>query len=147
MALKTNGVATGFIGRVGLANLDATNYATVGKLGAVGTRLRNQFNRSHGTRMQRATLIALTGAVVGGASKAYTNKRINHGFGTGSNSGTASLVTVGGKRQIDTVTRQSGVTVAQDLTDFDTRMAQKSFPPTYPANKSGYAVGNIGRLV
>lgn len=147
MALKTNGVAAGFIGRVGLANIDSTNYATVGKLGAVGTRLRNQFNRSHGTRMQRATLIALTGAAVGAASKAYTNKRINHGFtGTGNNNGTSALTALGGKRTVDTVTRQSGVTVAQDLTDFDTRMAQKSFPTTYPVNKSGFVPGNIGRL-
>jgi hypothetical protein len=147
MALKTNGVAHGFVGRVGLANVDSTNYATVGKLGNVGARLRNQFNRSHGTRMNRAILLALTGAAVGGASKAYSQKRINHGFGTGSESGTGSLVTVGGKRTIDTVTRQSGVTVAQDLTDFDTRMAQKSYPPAYPADKSGHIAGKIGSLL
>lgn len=147
MALKTNGVATGFIGRVGAVG-DTVNYATTGKVGAAGHRLRGMFNRSHGSRMQRAILLALTGAAVGGASKAYTNKRIDQGFTVvdKNSNGTGQLTALGGKRLVSTVTRQSGVTVAQDLTDFDTRMAQKSFPSAYPADKSGFKPGNVGKL-
>src|SRR5215217_4438413 len=136
MALKTVGAATGFIGRLGALG-DTTIYATTGKVGAAGHRLRRLFNRSHGSRMQRATLLALTGAAVGAASKAYTNKRIDQGFTIvdKNSNGTGSLTALGGKRAVATVTRQSGVTVAQDLTDFDTRMAQKSYP-TYVVDKS-----------
>lgn len=146
MALKKNGVATGFIGRVGVIG-NTTNYQTTGKFGDVATEIRRVFKGGHGGRMLQAVVLALTGAAVGAASKAYTVARIaerDNVPGTGSAIG--SMMAFGGRRSKVTVTKQSGVTVAQDLTDFDTLMAQKNFPPSYPADKSGFKPGGIGRL-
>jgi hypothetical protein len=146
MTFKKNGVATGFIGRVGAVG-DTTNYQTTGKIGAAGQMIRKALSKSHGTRRMKSLVLALTGAAVGAASKAYTNKRLDQGFTkTDKNSNGTGALTLGGKRNTETVTYQSGVTVAQDLTDFDTRAAQKSFPPSYPNDKSGFRPGNIGRL-
>lgn len=147
MTLKKNGVATGFIGRVGAVG-NTTNYQTTGKLGDGATKIRRILNAAHGGRMLKSILLALTGTVVGGASKAYTVARISERDNMNGSTGAAngSLVAFGGKRSKVTVTKQSGVTVAQDLTDFDTLMAQKNFPSTYPADKSGFKPGNIGRL-
>jgi hypothetical protein len=147
MTFKKNAVATGFIGRVGVIG-DSANYATTGKIGVLGQLLRKAGSKSHGSRKMKSLMLALTGAAVGAASKAYTNKRIDAGFTrTGVNSnGTGSLVSLGGKRAVESVNYQTGVTVAQDLTDFDTRVAQKSYPPTYPKDKSGWIPGNANDL-
>jgi hypothetical protein len=146
MTFKRVGTATGFIGRYGAIG-NSTNYQTAGKIGDIANQLRRSFHRGHGGRMMQSMVIALTGAAVGAASKAYTVARVAEREGVpGTGTATGSLVAFGGKRTKVTVTKQSGVTVAQDLTDFDTRIAQKPYPPTYPADKSGAKPGNIGRL-
>lgn len=146
MSFKKNGVAVGFIGRYGaLAN--TTNYTTTGKIGGLGSQLRRSLNKGLGGRKMRAMLIALTGAAVGAASKAVTVRRTDERSNfTGTGAANGSLIAFGGKRGNSSVSVQAGVTVAQDLTDFDTRVAQKSYPPAYPKDKSGWTPGNIGRL-
>lgn len=146
MTFKKNGVALGFIGRVGAVG-NTTNYTTTGKIGGLGSQLRRSLNKGLGGRKMRAMMIALTGAAVGAASKAVSVQRIDaksNFIGTGPSNN--SIMLFGGARGDSTVAVQTGVTVAQDLTDFDTRIAQKSYPPAYPADKSGWRPGGIGRL-
>lgn len=129
--------AKGFQGRVGALG-NSTNYQTTGKVGGAARAMRTSLNRGHGNRMVRAILLALTGAAVGAASKAYSVSRLNY-------TGQAGQNTLGGLRKAQLVTKQTGVTVAQDLTDFDQNVARKSYPATYPANKSGYRPGSQGK--
>jgi hypothetical protein len=137
----TKSNANGFVGRVGLANQNVTSYAGTAAYGSATRSLRRALNGSHGDRRAKATLLALTGAAVGAASKAYSNSRIDAGRTTGQ----AGVNLLGGKRTIETKVFQTGVTVAQDLTDFDTRLAA-SVRPTYPTVKGGGGGGRAGRL-
>lgn len=137
--MPTAAAATGFVGRVGFANPNATSYTSIAKRGPQLQYLNSALNRSHGSRRLRATLLALTGAAVGGASKAYSNSRVQAGDRRGK-------LSYGGKMTVETVTYQTGVSVAADLTTIDAQIAAKHKPATYPANKSGFAPGNIGSL-
>jgi hypothetical protein len=137
--MPTAATATGYIGRVGLANPNATSYTSIAKRGQTLELLNKALNSSHGSRRLRATLLALTGAAVGGASKAYSNSRVQPSQRIGK-------LSPGGLQPVETVTYQTGVTVAGDLTSIDTQIAAKHKPSSYPANKSGYAPGNIGSL-
>src|SRR5215204_3134756 len=111
--MPTLPTANGFIGRVGLGGGNATSYSGLQKYGATLRLLQRRLNLSHGSRKARATILALTGAVVGGASKAYSNSRV-----TADNASPlvsqAGRNTLGGKRNIETVAYQTGVTVAAD---------------------------------
>ena len=133
--------ANGFIGRVGAVG-NSTSYQSAGKVGSAAQRLKVFTRLSHGGRMARATLLALTGAAVGAASKAYSVSQVDVGPSTGQ----AGINGLGGKRTAVLKTKQSGNTVAQDLTDFDANVAAKSRPSTYPKDKSGWTPGNIGKL-
>src|ERR1044072_3853924 len=132
--MPTAASATGFVGRVGLANPNATSYSSIAKRGQTLELLNKALNSSHGSRRLRATLLALTGAAVGGASKAYSNSRIQAASTLGKLGG-------GGLRTVETVTYQTGVTVAADLTTIDTQVAAKHKPSSYPANRSGAEIG------
>lgn len=136
--------ANGFIGRVGLGGGNATSYSGLAKVGGSLRGVQRMLNRSHGSRKLRAMILALTGAAVGGASKAYSNSRIKANETGSSQVGKNEL---GGKRSIETVAYQTGVTVAGDLTTVDTTLAAKSKPATYPVDKSGHVPGKIGSLV
>lgn len=139
----TPSTATGFIGRAGLANPNASSYAGTSKYGNTTKMLRTVFNLSHGARRAKATLLALTGAAVGGASKAYTNSRISAGATTGQ----AGINALGGRRTIETKTYQTGVTTAQDLVDFDTRLAARSRPTSFTVKGISSQGGMAGKLV
>lgn len=141
--MPTLPTANGFIGRVGLGGGNATSYSGIGKTGGIGRLLNRLLNRGHGSRKARATILALTGAAVGGASKAYSNARVS----AGRSAGQVGYNELGGKRTIETVAYQTGVTVAGDLTTIDTTIAQKSKPSSYPVEKGGYKPGKIGSLV
>jgi hypothetical protein len=137
--MPTAATATGYIGRVGLANPNATSYTSIAKRGQTLELLNKALNSSHGSRRLRATLLALTGAAVGGASKAYSNSRVQASQRIGK-------LSPGGLQPVETVTYQTGVTVAGDLTSIDTQVAAKHKPSSYPADKSGWRPGNIGSL-
>lgn len=142
--MPTTAAATGFIGRIGLANPNATSYSSIAKRGGALAALNKTLNGSHGDRRLRATILALTGAAVGGASKAYSNSRIAH-----TTDGTTSRVGRlggGGQRLVETITYQTGVTVAADLTSVDTQIAAKHKPSTYPTVKGGGGGGRAGKL-
>lgn len=129
-------------GWIGRDTGNVTTGSTVSKTGNLGKRLRVFLNGGHGSRMMKSTLLALTGAVVGGASKAYSVAQVTNP----SNAGQAGRNDLGGKRQVALTTKQSGVTVAADLTDFDQSVAAKTRLANYPRNKSGFAPGNINKL-
>lgn len=132
--------ATGFVGRVGLSNPNATSYSSIAKRGQSLQLINNLLNRSHGSRRLKATLLALTGAAVGGASKAYSNSRVQ----AQQQAGRSSL---GGLRTVETATYQTGVSVAADLTTIDAQVAAKHKPSSYPANRAGSGGGGkAGRL-
>jgi hypothetical protein len=143
--MPTAAAATGFIGRVGLANPNATSYTSIAKRGQTLELLNKALNGSHGSRRLRATVLALTGAAVGGASKAYSNSRIRHT--TDSSTSRVGRLGGGGLRTVETVTYQTGVTVAGDLTTVDTQIAAKHKPSSYPTELSGAGGGGrIGKL-
>lgn len=132
--------ATGFVGRVGLSNPNATSYSSIAKRGQTLQVMNNLLNRSHGSRRLKATLLALTGAAVGGASKAYSNSRIQAVQ-------LAGKLAPGGIRNVETFTYQTGVSVAADLTTIDAQIAAKHKPSSYPANRAGSGGGGrAGRL-
>lgn len=137
--MPTTAAATGFIGRVGLANPNATSYSSIAKRGQTLELLNKALNTSHGARRLRATILALTGAAVGGASKAYSNTRIQA-------LQRAGKMSLGGAVAVETVTYQTGVTVAADLTSVDTQIAAKHKPSSYPAVKGGGGGGRAGKL-
>src|SRR5690349_10002690 len=140
--MPTAATATGFVGRVGLANPNATSYSSIAKRGGALAFINRTLNGSHGDRRLRATILALTGAVVGGASKAYSNTRASAGRAVGQ----AQHIGLGGMRTVETVTYQTGVTVAQDLTTVDTQIAAKHKPSSYPTVLGGGGGGRVGRL-
>lgn len=143
--MPTSAVATGFIGRVGLANPNATSYSSIAKRGQTLELLNKALNASHGSRRLRATILALTGAVVGGASKAYSNSRVKHT--TDNSVSRVGRVSGGGLRVVETITYQTGVTVAGDLTSVDTQIAVKHKPSPYPTERSGAGGGGrVGRI-
>jgi hypothetical protein len=138
--MPTTATATGFVGRVGLANPNATSYSSIAKRGQGLQLVNNLLNRSHGSRRLRATLLALTGAAVGGASKAYSNSRIQAVQNVGK-------MKLGGQQTVETVTYQTGVSVAADLTTIDAQIAAKHKPSSYPTNRAGYAGGGrVGKI-
>lgn len=137
--MPTAASSTGFVGRVGLANPNANSYSTTAKRGGSLALLNKALNLSHGSRRLRATILALTGAAVGGASKAYSNSRVQAGDRRGK-------LSYGGRIPVETVTYQTGVTTAADLTSVDTQIAAKHKPASYPPNLSGWKPGNIGTL-
>lgn len=140
MAKPATGTASGFIGST---PSNITSYATTSIMGPLANELRRTLNRSHGSRRRKATLLAITGAAAGAASKAYSNSRIDAGVSTGQ----AGRNDLGGKRTIETKTYQTGNSVAADITDFDTVLQKTSKPSTYPVDKGGgRTVGYVNRL-
>lgn len=134
--MPTAASASGFIGRVGLNQPNATSYSSIAKRGQSLQLVNNLLNRSHGSRRLKATLLSLTGAAVGAASKAYSNSRVSAPTNT-----LVSRTSLGGARTIDTVTYQTGVSVAQDLTTIDTQIAAKHKPATYATDRAGAGGG------
>lgn len=132
--------ATGFIGRVGLANPNAVVYATDSKTNITLNRLRRSLNRSHGSRRLKAMILAITGAAAG-QSKAYSNFRVS----VERTVGQAGVNKLGGARTIDQVAYQTGNSVAGDITTFDAQIAYSS-KPTYPTVKGGGGGGRVGKL-
>lgn len=141
--MPTKGIATGFMGRVGLANPNVTSITTTSVSGTIVQDIKRALNKSHGSRRARATVLALTGAAVGAASKAYSNSRIYAGRAVGQ----AGVNHLGGLRTVETVNYQTGVSTATDLTSIDQQIMTKSKPASYPLNKSGYVPGKIGSLI
>lgn len=131
--------ASGWIGR---DTGNVTSHTTMSTYGASQGEIRRALNRGHGTRKLKAVLLALTGAAVGAASKAYSTARVDTGVSTGQ----AGRNDLGGRRTTSLVTLQSGVTVAADLTNVDQSIAAKSRLSSYPADKGGFAPGNINKL-
>lgn len=94
------------------------------------TNRERQINRllsTPGGRKLRATLLALTGAAPG-QSKVVTGTRIAADASGG-------LLAGSGKRTIETVTYQAGVTTNADLTRIDTNLNKRS-KPTYVKDKA-----------
>lgn len=121
----------------------ATNYTQASVADPVTRKLNKLFNRGYGNRAMRATVVALTGAAVGGASKAFSYARIS----AGNSAGQTGRNELGGRRTTETRNMQTGVTVAADLTDFDTRVTAKNRPASYPVDKSGHVPGKPNSLV
>jgi hypothetical protein len=135
--MPTTGAATGFIGRQGASQPNVTAYSTTQKYGNQLGLMNRLLNRSHGTRRFRATLLSLTGAASGAASKAYSNTRI---------AAVQQLGKLGyaAKQSAETVAYQTGNSTAGDLTTTDAVIAVKHRPGTYPTDKSGFAPGKAG---
>lgn len=126
--------ASGFIGRVGTANPNATTYSTPEKFTLNLKTLRNRLNGGRGNRRLRTIITALTGAAVGAASKAYSESRAQARQEVGK-------LNSGGVKTVETVSYQTGVTVAGDLTDVDQGIAFKRRVASYPDDRAGKKSG------
>jgi len=131
--------AQGWIGR---DTGNVTAHSTIDKYGTVIGQMRKLLNKSHGSRRVKATILALTGTAVGGASKAYSVYQVS----SGDTRGQAGQNNLGGKRTIVALAKDTGVTTAADLADIDNGIGAKSRLASYPANKNGWAPGNINKL-
>lgn len=139
-SLPNVGSATGFIGRVGLANTNAVTYVTDSKLNQPLNRIRRILNKSHGSRKLKAMILAITGAAAG-QSKAYSNYRVS----AERTAGQAGVNKLGGARTVELVAYQTGNSVAGDITTFDAQITYSN-KPTYPTVKGGGGGGRLGKL-
>lgn len=139
------GIAKGWSGNAHGNATGPGQYQNSSKVGNVANQLRRSLNRGIPGRINRAIVLALTGAAVGAASRTHSFSRISAGTTTGQAGQSAGEL--GGMRTIETISRNSGVTTADDLTTLDGNIAKKSRPPTYAKDKSGNGGGGqLGKL-
>src|SRR5215204_3411744 len=104
-------------------------------------QMSRQLRTGIGGRKLRAIVMALTGATVGSASKAYSSKRIPHDRQVG------VATSQFGKITAVTVTHITGNTTANDLSVVDNVLAARTRPPTYPTSRGGPVLGKPGSYV
>lgn len=134
-------VATGFMGQAGNTNIGT--YSTYYDETPSERKLRVLVNRSYGSRRLKALLVALLGQAPG-QSKAISHTRVAHPSAGLFNTGAVNAL--GGVRGTETRADQTGNASAGDVTRITTRIQKRSKPATYPADKSGFKPGNIGKL-
>lgn len=104
-------------------------------------RLARALRTGIGNRKLRATILALTGVAVGGASKALSRKRVKATQALG------QTVVQNGIVPVETQVLLSGNTTSADLARVDTNLVLRPRPASYPVERGGYRPGRIGSLV
>lgn len=117
-------------------NVYGATHTLQQKLTGQERRVNRALNSGRGGRRLRQVLLALTGNAPG-QSKVLTGTQIKH-----EESGDFGF---GGKRTVETVTYQSGVTTAADVTNVDSKLEKKNRPIPYPRDKAITNNGRFGR--
>ncbi|MCI0557523.1 MAG: hypothetical protein MN733_03430 [Nitrososphaera sp.] len=129
MALAT--VKGGYFGDV------SVNYDPVSGKNPLRRSIAQRFDKN-GLRSTQEIGLEITGAAAGAtASASYS--RVKAGEVSG-----AFQSELGGKRTIETKSDINRVTVAGDITDFDSKILELDSTPTYVANKDGNPRGYPG---